>query len=186
MRKVVYTFDVFKIGELTGLNRRTAMDAAGRQMAEEWQEFTSEELLESMKKVASHFGMAVTDWSIGLFSQDNRIKIDTKGFDDDDVLGVCEWLSDNLTEGVEGSCPFTGTYHDCLFFDAMKKNGYEPATLKRDIVRAITYMLEKSLENAENEILNDDDVIRYIAMSELEFYVDGRVYHGEYDEGGDE
>jgi hypothetical protein len=185
MRKVTYTFNICRLDELTGLNRRSAMDSVGRQMAEEWNEFTSEELLASMKAVAKHFGMKVANWSMGLFSHGNSLKIDTDGFDDEDVLGVCEWLSENLKGGVEGSCPFTGTYHDCLFFDAMKKNGFEPATLKRDIVRAISYMLEKSIENAENEILNDDDVLRYSAMSELEFHEDGRIYHGEYEQDED-
>jgi hypothetical protein len=186
MRKVTYTFNIHRLDELTGLNKRSAMDAVGRQMAEDFNEFTSHELVESMRKVCAYFGMTLTDWSFGLFTPDNRIKINTDGFDEDDILPMCEWLSANLDEGVDGSCPFTGVYHDCLFFDALKKNGFEPATLKRDIVRAVSYMLEKSIETAENEILNDESVERYIAMSELEFYEDGRIYHGEHDEGGDE
>jgi len=129
----------------------------------------------------------VENWSFGLFSQDNWVNIDMEGFDDEDIPGALRWVNENMTNGLNGSCPFTGAYHDCLFFEYFKRAGIEEVTLKRDIVRAITYMLEKSIEDAENEILNDDEVLRYATEKELEFYEDGRIYHEpESDEDEDE
>jgi len=189
MRKVTYTFNVLKLEELHGLNKRSAMDAIGRQMAEDWNEFTAHELIESMKESAYQFGMVVENWSFGLFSQDNWVNIDMEGFDDEDIPGALRWLNENMTNGLNGSCPFTGAYYDCLFFEYFKRAGIEEVTLKRDIVRAITYMLEKSIEIAENDILNDDEVLRYATEKELEFFEDGRIYHepeSDEDENEDE
>jgi hypothetical protein len=186
MRKVTYTFDIYTLEELTGPNKRAALDAMGRDMTEQWNEFTSNEVLQTMNAIAHHFGMKLEKWCFGLFNgrNGNTFKIDTGGFDEDEVDSLIEWIERNLEEGVNGSCPFTGVGFDCLFFDYFKKAGIERDTLKRDIIRAIAYVMEKAVENGENEVLSDTSIMEYASNMMFEFHKDGRIYQGEYDNDG--
>jgi hypothetical protein len=186
MRKVTYTFDIYTLEELTGSNRRAALDAMGRDMTEQWNEFTRDEVGQTMEAVAHHFGMKLDSMCFGLFNgkNGNTFKIDTGGFNEDEVDSLIEWLDNNLQDGQNGSCPFTGVGFDCLFFDYFKKAGIERDTLKRDIVRAIAYVMEKAVEMGENEVLSDVSIIEYASTMNFEFHKDGKIYHGEYDETG--
>ncbi|PAE24057.1 hypothetical protein [Bacillus sp. 7894-2] len=178
MRKIKIEFNVYKLNELTGINYRNAIDEISRARAEEWQEFDAEELLTSMRKAAEHFGMRVIDSSVNLFDS-SHVLVDREGFDDEQAEHASQWINERYEDGVNGHCPFTGVHFDCYFFDVFKaQGGAKPETVKQDIVRAITFMLEECVNNAEQSINDDEDSLEYADMHELEFYDDGRIYNG--------
>lgn len=181
MRTIVNTIEVFKIEELTGVNRRNALEATSRQAHELWVEIESHDLIESMSKAAEHFGLRVIDYSVGLFSR-SYVKIDTGYFDEEQAEYAVEWINENHKDGREGSCPFTGVDYDCYFFDyfgdADMELGLTEENVQEHIVRAIVHMLEKAVYNAEADVTNDDYLLDCIAGEEYEFTSDGEIYRG--------
>lgn len=178
MRKVVVEYNVCKLEELTGINYRNAIDTVSRLIIEEWNEFDSVALLDSMKGAAERFGLKVTKWSIGLFDR-NHVTLNGGLFDEERATYVAKWINDNLEEGAEGSCPFTGVHFDSYFFDYFKENGVDEDNVKSDIVKAITYMLETCVDNAEKYAIDDESALEYAEANKLEFLEDGRLYNGE-------
>ncbi len=178
MKTIVKTFEVFELSELKGVNYRNALDAVSRQASEDWAEFESYELLESLKESAEHFGMKVTDYSIGLYDR-SYVKVETGYFEEEQAEHAVQWIADNYKEGADGTCPFTGVYFDCFFFDYFVKNGVPTEdNVKDEIVRAIGYMLETAVDNAEKDMMDDDSLLDYAISNELSFLSDGAIYHG--------
>lgn len=175
-RTVTKVETIYQVNELTGVNYRNALDSVSRLRTEFWGEFNGAELVASMEKASEYFGMRVYDYQVSLFSR-SYIEIDTEGFDDEQSPYAVEWLEHNLQAGMDGSCPFTGVYYDCFFFDYFKDNGIPTTkTVKREIVRAIMYMMKAAISNEENSILSDDDTLDHIVANELEFLGDGTIY----------
>lgn len=182
MRTITQTFEVYSIGELDGINRRNAITATSNLRVEAWQEFESGELLQSMQRAAQYFGMGLTDWSFGLFSK-SFVQVDSSLFDDEQAPYALEWVKENHKEGREGSCPFTGHHFDCSFFDFFgDKVESTEKTIKRDIVRAIIYMMEHVIDFTEADILDDEACETYAEEQGLEFFKDGTIFHGEDDD----
>lgn len=182
MRTITQTFEVYGIRELEGINRRNALTATSNLRVEAWQEFESQELLASMQRAAQYFGMSLSDWSFGLFSR-SFVQVDASLFDDEQAPYALEWIKENHKAGREGSCPFTGHHYDCAFFDYFGDEvEATEANIKREIPRAIIYMMERVIDFTENDILDDEACEVYAEEQELEFFKDGTIYHG----GGDE
>ena len=178
MRTIVKTIEVYELNELKGVNYRNAVESVSRQASEFWTEFESFELLESMKKSAEHFGMQVTNYSIGLFDR-SYVKVETGCFDEEQAEYAVKWIADNYEAGADGTCPFTGVYFDSYFFDYFVKNGVPTEdNVKDEIVRAIGYMLETAVDNAENDMMDDGYMLDYASNNELSFLSDGAIFHG--------
>jgi hypothetical protein len=176
-RTITKTYKVFKIGGLSGVNKQAALRAVERQRIEDFNEFHSMDLLDSMKAAAEQFQAELVNWDFGLFDRSSVI-VATHRLTDEKA--ACRWINDNTASGVDGSCPFTGTSYDCLFFDYFKKNGATtPSTVRSDIVKAISYMLKKAIDSEENSIMDEKYNEQYAKDQGLEFFEDGSIYHGE-------
>jgi hypothetical protein len=182
MRTVTTVTNVYTIEELGCANRTTALEAVARMREEDFNEFHSYDLINSMKEAAWYFHMKVTDYSVGLLKE-SYVSIDIGRYavlgNEDKNEGV-RWINENIEEGVKGGHPLTGTHYDCYFFDYFKEKGpTSHNTLHKDVPKAIVYMLEKAVEGEETLILSDEDNEQYAKENELEFRSDG-TYYGQY------
>lgn len=177
MRTVTQSYEVYKLNELKGVNYRNAIEAVSRQRTEDWIELESHDLVRAMEEAADYFGLRVTDYSIGLFDR-SYVSVD-RGYEDKErEAEMVEYLEAYVPKGTDGLCPFTGVYFDGYFFDYFKEYGI-PTTedVREEIAKAIAYMLERSIDDAERSILDDDYSLTYADEEELEFHEDGAIHH---------
>lgn len=170
---------VFTINELKGDELEEATKQAADMYAE-YNDHSFEEILESARKAAEHFGMKVTDWSVGYYNR-NYIEVDTEGYmelSNDEKNALVRWLHDNIEIGSDGTCPFTGVMYDCYFFDYFMRLPGDVSynDIHKHIPEAIEYLVDKAVEGEENTIEDDDYMREYVEEMGWEFTEEGDFY----------
>lgn len=180
MREVVTTTKVYDIEELGHYSKERALRLVAERRHEDFMDFNSNELIESLREAGKHFYVDISNWSFGLFSTNVLRTNNTElvALDDEEKTELVEWLNDNIKSGSDGSCPFTGVCYDCYFFDYFKENGETSLeTIDRDIGRALWYALNQAISDEEDSILDDEYNTTYAREMELEFTEEGGLYY---------
>ncbi|WP_079516536.1 hypothetical protein [Rossellomorea marisflavi] len=190
-RTITRTYKVSSLEGLRGPNRQAALSAVARQREEEFNEFHSEELLNTLQAIALKFGALLKTWSFGLFSR-SHVVVDTETMSEQVREQAVMWLNEHITyrrgelpEGCE--CPFTGVYYDEYFFDMLTQE--EVLTVDNVgsiIARGIAFTLNRAITTEEESIISQEENERYALDMGLEFLEDGSIYHGEDDNEEDE
>ena len=178
-RTIVKTFEVFEMKELSGIARKNAIEATSRQAQDFWGSHEAYELVRSMEKAANTFGLKITSYSLGLFDS-AEVVLDSSLFDQEQAEYAIEWIREHYKKGQDGSNPFTGCYFDCYFFDFFGDElESTPDTILEDIESAIGFMLERAIDSAETDMLDEAYMADYARDNDFEFTADGDLYHGE-------
>lgn len=177
MREV--SFKVYDIDELSEEAREKAINEL-----REGDDFFWEvrELVDSIEKASEFFNFEVTDYEVGLYSR-SYIEVSNANYmelSNEEKNELVKWLRDNIESGADGSCPFTGVYYDCFFFDYFIRHGVEVTynNLHKEVSNALEYQLDRGVEALEEEHGSDERYIEEANANEIEFYEDGRVYNG--------
>ena len=176
MREV--TFKVFDIDELSEEAREKAINEL-----REGDDFFWEvrELVNSIEKASEFFNFEVTDYEVGIYER-SYIEVSNANYmelPNEEKNELVKWLRDNIESGSEGSCPFTGWYMDCFYFDYFIRHDVEVTynNLHTEVLNALNYQLERGVEALEEEHGSDERYIEEANANEMEFYDNGDIYN---------
>lgn len=175
MRQV--KFNVYDIDELSEEAKEKAIETLRSEEDFFWE---VRELVNSIEVASKLFNFELTDYRVGLYDRSfievsNAVYMELPNSDRNFLV---EWLRDNIISGSEGSCPFTGVYLDCYFFDYFIRYDVEVTynNLHKEVANALEYHLDRGVEALEEEHGSEERYIEIANANEIEFYEDGRVY----------
>lgn len=175
MREV--SFKVYDIDELGEEAKEKAIEKLRSEADFFWE---VRELVDSIEKASKFFSFELTDYRVGLYDR-SYIEVSNANYmelSNEEKNELVKWLSDNIESGSDGTCPFSGMYFDCYFFDYFIRYDVEVSynNLHTEVINALEYQLERGIEALEEEHDSDERYIEEANANDIEFYEDGRVY----------
>lgn len=181
IEKKIYTIDELK--EVSASGYEKAIEAVSEQRQNNFYEFYALEIVNTLEKACEHFHMNLAYHSYGLYEGCfTRVGIE-EYFDlsNAEKNYLVKWLNDNMQDGKDGSCPFTGVCYDSYFFDSIIEqvglNGATYNNLHVIVPEAIDDCLRKAVTDEQNSIFNDEDCHNYAKDMELEFTEEGKIFY---------
>ena len=176
MRKIETT--VYNIDELTGEARNVAIS----ELSEVYSRFVTDldipELIQSIGKAGDAFGHALTDYSVGIYAH-SYIEVSSDYWDDmdtEDQQAFINILKESAEDGRSGSCPFTGVYYDCFFFDYFKGIGLTVDNFSYHVINAMDYMKTEGVKSIGSEIESVEVLEDFAEVNGYEFTENGNIF----------
>lgn len=175
-------FNVYDIDELSEEAKAKAIEKLREGDDMFWE---VRELIDSIEKASEFFNFEITDYEVGIYEIYDRSYIEVSNdnymeLSNEEKNELVTWLRDNIESGADGTCPFTGVYYDCFFFDYFIRHDVEVTynNLHKEVANALEFHLWRGVEALSEEHENDERYIEEANANEIEFYEDGRVYKG--------
>ena len=174
------TTKLFSFNELSDKAKAKVLDARREEIANEPDDFTLSEAMDSLKKIAAACGLRLEDWSVGPYNRSNFVCVDC---DDEGNRALARFLRVLVKHGYErpktfkamkfpGVCGFTGVCFDDDVAEAIWESLLDGNTLGKAFDAAgdrIARISEDDLEYRQT----DESILEYLDKSEEIYTEDG-------------
>lgn len=185
MRTIVT--NVYSYSELSEEAKKNAIESLRNRVANDpYQlQFTSDEMLESLKKVTDACNLVLCDWSFGSYCRDWKAKVYGESDDLKGNRALAWFLRVLLKHGYsrpkkfnemkfEGVCGFTGVCFDEDVCETVWKELLDGSSVKKAF-NAVSYEFCKTLEREYEYLTSDDGIKELLDENEEQFSIDGKL-----------